>query len=1443
MKKATRSYTQQTLKILFSLSGNECAAPDCTVSVVIPATDKSQAQILGHICHIYSFAENGPRGKAGLTEEDINSHENLIVLCPNHHTVVDRQPETYPARTLKKWKETHEGRIRKDLREDLASEQADVIYYPVDLVDTHIKNEIGQLRKSQFFVEIDRVNTALTLARQLLEGELRGGTDSVRSWALTWCARMLTADDRLDEAEEFLKQAKHLGGDKRIAQALILSRRGDKSASLDALVDIDSLDSRTATLMVAGHHDGPQGVIDWLKSQEIEASEIDPDGKHILIRNLLELRQWEAAYETANALTEHELEKSPILHFAKAMSYLLRTIPVELRHVVISQIPFEAASLSLDSSRAAVDARRTAFGHFVSATEFAVEFRCPRAAAIAESYALWLELEDPENGKKGRKRLAAKLDELRTALHLVPLGLQYGIPLDQAEIEQEIERQDSSGSGIALDMAFARLALARMQERPKDIANYISCHYDMLSAHLDAKAIRSIQIEMLAKAGQTELAKEYLEELREAGLSEVEEGRLRIATEKAEGKDTLEARKMLFEVSGSIVDLEALVSELGTKEDWGELSNYGEVLFEETNSLQDAERLTNALHFAGKSARVIDLLEANDDILSQSTNLKMCYCWALFHEGEMLRAHHVLSKLEVDWEDESYRTLQIKLAVALGDWDSLSASIASGYRQTENKSARELVMAAELSLYLNLRSAKELLFAGAEMGKDDADVLSHAYFLATRAGWEADEKVAYWLHRAVELSGEDGPLWTVTANDILDLKPEWDRQEFSIRQLLNRGETPMFFAAQFLNKSLIDLTLFPALANSEERDPRRRVGIPAFSGQRQPTQLMTGGTIGLDYTTLLTLSFLNLLDKVIDAYDTVYVPHSTLAWLFEERQNASFHQPSRIEDARKVLDMLTADSLEKLSPSTAVDRELSVQVGDDLAMLIAEVENSTNESTQRLVVRPSPVYKVVSLGKEEADLTGHAAVLSSCQAVVRKLRQSGEIDELEEKDALAHLQLRLREKPWPQQPEISDRAILYLDDLAVYYLLHTGILDKLRRAKFRSFVSPRLISESNALIAYERISGDIIDSIEKLRSVVSRGIESRKVKFGKWRSVDNWEEQSIFEHHIAGVKVLTEKCDAIIADDRFLNQCPRIEHNEAEAPLFSTLDLLDALETVGSITPVKRLEYRTKLRRAGYFFLPVSDDELTYHLNAATVSDKKLNETAELRAIRESVLRVRMSDWLQLPQEATWPVMTEKAFVRALRTSWRGDAELSGVIARSNWIVDQLSIENGDIVLKGGRGPLILVLLVPLPDAPLEIWSAYRDWAEDRILAPIKDLYPELYAWIVANYKARISELANQEQIGGLDMANIPNAKVQSARALLDLAPSLIRETLLEDMQFRDEFGFQMDALLVFDGSGASFTRSELYGAIRRTLSGESNLTVTDTEGREWRLSDEGEGS
>ncbi|MDV6345584.1 hypothetical protein [Nitrosomonas sp. Is37] len=67
--------------------------------------------------------------------------------------------------------------------------------------------------------------------------------------------------------------------------------------------------------------------------------------------------------------------------------------------------------------------------------------------------------------------------------------------------------------------------------------------------------------------------------------------------------------------------------------------------------------------------------------------------------------------------------------------------------------------------------------------------------------------------------------------------------------------------------------------------------------------------------------------------------------------------------------------------------------------------------------------------------------------------------------------------------------------------------------------------------------------------------------------------------------------------------------------------------------------------------------------------------------------------------------------------------------------------------------------------------------------------------------------------------------------------PPLIRQTLLEDATFRAKYGFKADAVIVFGDSGISILRSELFDGIRRILSGTFELTVTDTEGRAWKLS------
>ena len=90
-------------------------------------------------------------------------------------------------------------------------------------------------------------------------------------------------------------------------------------------------------------------------------------------------------------------------------------------------------------------------------------------------------------------------------------------------------------------------------------------------------------------------------------------------------------------------------------------------------------------------------------------------------------------------------------------------------------------------------------------------------------------------------------------------------------------------------------------------------------------------------------------------------------------------------------------------------------------------------------------------------------------------------------------------------------------------------------------------------------------------------------------------------------------------------------------------------------------------------------------------------------------------------------------------------------------------------------------------------------------------------------------------------MSNTPYVRAAMAQAALELVPSVIRNTLLEDREFREDYGFKSDAVLAFGDSGVSIQRSALFDAIREILSGVSERCVTDTDDREWIIKNEAE--
>ena len=1447
----SRSYSSRTLKILYGRSKNLCAYPGCTSNIIEPATEQSDEQVIGQVCHIYALSEQGPRGKPGLTREELNSPENLILLCPTHHRLVDCQHESYPAEKLREWKKEHESKVQESLNNSETPDASSLFLpqLPTDLIDQKIEEEVDKLRKTRFFIGSDVESSSLRLAQKLAEGEFSSGSSSVRSRALAWCVRMMLSDEKLlQQAEDYLSRAKNLEvcAETEIAEAFVHSRKDDKTKALSILTEIGLPASRSAALIVVAKHEGEQGAIDWMRSAQIDVADLDSEGKYFLLMNQLKLALWDLAQNCLDSLSDEDLSKEePALFYMIAIAYLSKAVPDgPLRTGMFNHPPFDAAEFPLDSNRPAIKYRKKAREYFMKAAKIARKLNCHDVAKTCEEYALWLDLRNPDKHDEARQLLQAKLRSPESALHLVHLGIQFGVSFDFQAIEREIERQTALHGEITFDAAKARFGVILTKETPEDIADHIERHENELERYFDKKPLQFLQIELLSRAGLAGRAKERLEALKLEGISDVEYEYFRDMIPEAEQGDTIEFAKRRFAETGSLNDLRNLVRELDHEDRFEDLCEYADILFQRTGSLPDAEKLAKSLLRTHKTGRLVEFTEANGDLLGQSQNLRRSYFSALCREGELVKARSLLGELNYAQNDKEYRKLRTGLAISSGDWNDLEAFVAEEYSHKNQRTALELITVAELAALLKLPSAKKLTKLAAEKGGDDATVLAAAYFLASKAGWENDEDAGRWLQKAVELSDSEGPMYPMSLKDVLNLKPEggqgWPetfRQYFS-------GDFPVFLAAYSSRRSVFDLIFFPAFANLSEADPRRRRLIPAYSGKRKSIEIETDVTLGIDATALITFSFLDeeLLGKVFEAFQTIRVPHSTLAWLFEEKRRIEFHQPSRVKDARKVRDLLATRKIEELKTAVVPDADLVSQVGDALAILIAEAEKSREtDDVQHLVVCSSPVHHVASLMEEEADLTAHESVLCSCVSVVDKLRRKGLITDKKKKKA--HDYIRIHEKPWPNQPEVADGAVLYLDELTVEYFLHLGILEKLKDAGFRPIVSPGKVAGANEFLSYEEISVKGSETIENIRFVLSSGINSGKVKVSRQLDADK-EEEDILCRYPVDIFSLVGDCDAIVTDDMYFNQNADISYEDAQASIVSTWDVIGRLHSSGSITLEEMLDYRTRLRRAGYFFVPVTPEELRHHIDCSDFGDGRFEESAGLRAIRETVLCVKMNDCFRFPREMPWADAFLTAFILTLKELWTADADLARVRAVSDWILDSVDIpgwfrsladknkDNMDETEFEGQG--IVRLLFPMR-VPQEILDEYWRWAEDKILIPMKTQRPDLYSWLLGWYRKETSRLME------VTMAEDPEMENQYSReawvfSALQIIPTSFQGALLRDPDFCGEHGLKADQVVSFGSPAVLVRLSELCGAVREVFSGTSVAEVVDDDGQKWEI-------
>lgn len=96
-------------KLLAFASGNQCAFPGCSRALSIPAEEGEPGVVTGIAAHIVGASRQGPRGDFDISDDERDrSARNRLLLCPEHHKLVDDRPRVYTIQALLSMKMAHE---------------------------------------------------------------------------------------------------------------------------------------------------------------------------------------------------------------------------------------------------------------------------------------------------------------------------------------------------------------------------------------------------------------------------------------------------------------------------------------------------------------------------------------------------------------------------------------------------------------------------------------------------------------------------------------------------------------------------------------------------------------------------------------------------------------------------------------------------------------------------------------------------------------------------------------------------------------------------------------------------------------------------------------------------------------------------------------------------------------------------------------------------------------------------------------------------------------------------------------------------------------------------------------------------------------------------------------------------------------------------------------
>ena len=1310
-------------------------------------------------------------------------------------------------------------------------------------IDDYAEQELSKILSLRVFGHIETQQNIQVLWRRANYGnDLSVVSASIKHQIGYWTARLCASDtNTLNVAIQILKDLRQVASDMdlSIVDALISETKGDKDKALRILRDQDDPDSRAVLFaMLARLKDEPK-ALDWFNQQEKNDK---PDfvtsiGWFNWAMIMAKLGKWEEASKQLVILDEHWSEM-PALSLIEGQVNAAMLLPDGFRDMVLDGPPlYTGITPGQGSDKKTFHARATECFEFFS--QHPVVLDDNQFTKFIIDWKLWLRLMGPI-----RTKVTAAHKEIRQlmetgdarAVDIIDFAHVFNIPYDNKPLQKYLEQRKDIG-GLDNYELNAECLLNEQIMSPSDRAIYLEQHQARLRKIMPLSFIVAMQVAALVQDNQADKARALVEK-HTVEIGEMRSRYLFAIISRHEGNDARQELENLYHKENSLAALQSLVSYLKGLGDRTALLPYARDLFErvrnENNALNVIWCLGDQSYFDQEAT--LEFLNSNNDIVEQSTDLQEVKAFALFYAGRFQEAKQVNDRLisirDMESDMENDHNLDINIAVCSGDWEHILTIIEQAWPTRDTSEPRFLMSLAELASQQDKTPdrALELAQLAAKKAPNDPHILASAYWLHFQLGHE-DEVDPDWLKQATtHSSGDDRPLRAVSLKEVVtDLIPKRQEHLYEIEKMWSRGELPTNVAVGIFNMSMAHLIFQDSAINTIKSDAKRRAILPLITGGRAPVEIQDNWIIALDITSIMALAKLGLLEQSLNTFQHIKLSPNVMELLFQEKVKVRFHQPSRIEAAKQVQQLLNRGQLRAVDRQATPPPNITSEVGLDLAALLQAARD-----TEGKVICFLPIYKAGSLLEQHADTSSHDDLIITATDLCVLLHKEGKIDTKDYERATQYFNSRGQTEHTILPSSVLDKTF-YIDRSVIFYLQDVDMLRLIGVAGLDIQVHPNVLEEQYALIEAGDTGEELIQKIENVRRILRGAAVSGSASFLPRRDGLNEQNRNI-DIQLESIGQLwggNDAYDAICIDDRFYNKFPALTGpNQKTVPIACILDVLHYLYKRKRISVTEHWDCRHKLRQGGFVFIPLEADELIHWLKRAQFDSGQLKESLELREIRQAQAHFGASGLATLAEAQALFVHTSILYGKVIIRLWEDEALAPEQAARlSDWVYRQLLptvIIVPQHLAQGAYSSLIRELmsntLVRL-FAPLNIQLAqerrvqYTHWLDVSVLQPLRFANADIINKALTSAHEMISSLDHpfQQQLGNIFLQQLPDVERSLA---ITQAPD-----------FADRCGFKLDYLLTI-GPNTELDVSALFATVKDVFATDKEISVQDKDGK-----------